>query len=188
MLRALGNEYPTLTQVAGGIFFSDPAKGRALIVDQTRVEVSENQPNLSPASVNRLTGDLQKAIPLLAFPPPYRVRVEGMGTIQAMEGLNPVEVLKAHAPPNAVWNEIAGPCAFACVRYLFTTEDGGQRDVHVEPLFAQPDKFYVMAVTMGGGEGWPSLDAAMNYAQYEVQLIERLSDRIVSDLAEPQPM
>ena len=57
---------------------------------------------------------------------------------------------------------------------------GVQRDLHIEPLFAQADKFYVMAVSMNGQQGVPTLDAAMAQAHDEIDIIERLSNRIVS--------
>lgn len=110
------------------------------------------------------------------------MRVEGTGTIQALEGVNPAQVLLAHAPPGRHWDEIGGRCTHAAVRYLFTDESGVQRDLHIEPLFAQADKFYVMAVSMNGQQGVPTLDAAMAQAHDEIDIIERLSNRIVSDL------
>jgi hypothetical protein len=54
--------------------------------------------------------------------------------------------------------------------------------MHVEPLFAQPDKFYVMVLSVPGS-GSPTLDDAMGRARREAEIIERLSDRVVSDLA-----
>ena len=185
LLRELARDYPSLTQIPGGVLFSDPGKGRALIIDQARVEVSENGQHVSIASVDRMGDDLRKTVPLVSFPPPFGLRVEGTGTIQALEGLDPVSALKAHAPPDEAWSEIAGPCRFACVRYLFVTDDGGQRDVHVEPLFAQPDKFYVMVVTTTGMPS-QSLDNALARARQEVGIMEHLSDRIVSDIVERQ--
>lgn len=183
LLRELSRDYPSLTQIPGGVLFSDPGKGRALILDQMRVEASENSPNISAATVDRFGEDLRKAMPAISFPPPYSLRIEGMGTIQALEGLDPVAALRAHAPPNEGWNEIAGTCRYSCVRYLFVTDDGGQRDVHVEPLFAQPDKFYIMVVTTTGMPR-QSLDDVIRRSRQEVDVIERLSDRIVSDIAE----
>lgn len=183
LLRELSRDYPSLTQIPGGVLFSDPSKGRVLIVDQIRVEASENSPSISVTTVDRMSEDLRKTMPAVSFPPPYAVRIEGMGTIQALGGLDPVSALKAHAPSDDAWSDVAGPCRYACVRYLFATPDGGQRDVHVEPLFAQPDKFYVMVVTTAGVPR-SSLDEAMRFARQEVDVIERVSDRIVSDIAE----
>jgi hypothetical protein len=185
LLRELARDYPSLTQIPGGVLFTDAGKGRALIIDQTRVEASENSPNISMETIDRMGDDLRKTMPLVSFPPPYGLRIEGTGTIQALEGLDPVVALKAHAPPDEQWTEIAGPCRYACVRYLFVTDDGGQRDVHVEPLFAQPDKFYVMVVTT---TGMPSqtLDNVLTRARQEVDVMERLSDRIVSDIVAQQ--
>lgn len=181
LLRELHNDYPALQQIPGGVLFSDPAKGRMLIIDQTKVESVENNPNSPLEAIDRMRGVLAKAVPVVQYPAPFHVRVDGAGTIQAMEGLNPTNVLMQHAQPHEEWNSIAGTCAFAGVRYIFRTPDGGQRDVHVEPLFAQPDKFYVMVVT-AGGVGAPTLEAAIDRARNEATIIEHLSDRIVSDL------
>jgi hypothetical protein len=182
LLRELRHGYPSLTQIPNGVLFSDPAKGRAMIIDQTHVEASENSPHVAPAALDRLINDFRVAVPVIDFQPPYRVRVEGTGTIQALEGVNPAQVLLEHAPPRLAWDQIGGRCTHACVRYLFTDDAGIQRDVHVEPLFAQPDKFYVMAISINGAGVVDSLDAAMQQAHNEVDVIERLSDRIVSDL------
>lgn len=181
-MRELHRDYPSLTQIPNGVLFSDPAKGRALIIDQTHVEASENSPHVAPSALERLQADVRIAAPIVDFTPPYRVRVEGTGTIQALEGVDPAQVLFAHAPPEPGWNEIGGRCTHACVRYLFTDETGVQRDVHVEPLFAAPDKFYVMVVSMNGNQGVQTLEAAMQQAHDEFDIIERLSNRIVSDL------
>jgi hypothetical protein len=182
LLRELHRDYPSLTQIPNGVLFADPAQGRALIIDQTHVEASENNPHVSPAALGRMQADVRIAVPIVDFSPPYRVRVEGTGTIQALEGVDPAEVLLAHAPPQPGWDEIGGRCTHACVRYLFTAPNGVQRDVHVEPLFAQPDKFYVMVVSMNGNLGVDSLEVAMRQAQDEFDIIERLSDRIVADI------
>ncbi len=185
MLSALSRDYPSLTQIPNGVLFADGAKGRALIIDQQRIEVSENGAHVNPIAIEQMQSDLSKAVPLIDHAPPYRVRVEGTGTIQAFEGTDPGEVLRTYAPPNPAWDAVGGRCTHACVRFLFTGEDGVQRDVHVEPYFAQPDKFYVMVVSMSAPAGVPSLDNAMRAAQAEIGIIERLSDRIVSDIAEP---
>jgi len=183
LLRELHRDYPTLTQVPGGVLFTDPAKGRALVIDQQRVEVSENSPTISAATIDRINQDFSKTLPFVSFPPPYGLRFEGVGTVQAMGGFDPVEALKAYAPPDDSWNQIAGTCRYACVRYLFVTPEGAQRDVHVEPLFAAPDRFYVLVVTSGGTPG-PSLPETMQRAHQEMDVIERLSDRIVGDIAD----
>jgi len=185
LLRELSRDYPSLTQIPNGVLFADATKGRALIIDQTRIEVSENGAHVSTNALEQMQADLHKTVPLIDIAPPYRVRIEGTGTIQALEGLDPAAVLRNYAPPNPAWDSVGGHCTHSCVRFLFTGDDGTQRDVHVEPLFAQPDKFYVMAVSMNAPTGVPSLERAMRVAQDEVGLIERLSDRIVSDIAEP---
>lgn len=185
LLRELARDYPSLTQIPNGVLFTDATKGRALIIDQTRIEVSENGAHVSTNALEQMQADLHKTVPLIDMAPPYRVRVEGTGTIQALEGLDPGEVLRNYAPPNPAWDSVGGRCTHSCVRFLFTGPDGTQRDVHIEPLFAQPDKFYVMAVSMNAPTGVPTLERAMHVAQDEVGLIERLSDRIVSDIAEP---
>jgi len=183
LLRELSRDYPTLTQIPGGVLFTDPAKGRAFVIDQQRIEVSENSPNISGATLDRINQDFSRTLPFVSFPPPYGLRFEGLGTIQAMEGLDPVEALKSYAPPDDSWGQIAGSCRYACVRYLFVTPEGAQRDVHVEPLFSAPDRFYVLVVTSGGVPG-ASLSETMQRAQQEMDVIERLSDRIVGDIAE----
>jgi hypothetical protein len=181
LLRELHDEYPSLQQIPGGVLFSDPPRGRMLLIDQTKVETVENNPNSPFDAIARMRGVFTKSIPLVHYPPPFHVRVDGAGVIQAMEGLNPTQVLLQYAHPHEGWNAIAGTCAFAGLRYIFRTADGGQRDVHIEPLFAQPDKFYVMIVSAGGA-GFPTLEAALNQAREEAAIIEDLSDRIVSDL------
>lgn len=182
LLRELRRDYPSLTQIPNGVLFSDPAKGRAMIIDQTHVEASENSPHVAPSALERLVSDVSTAVPIIDFTPPFRVRVEGTGTIQALEGVDPAAVLLEHAPPDPGWNEIGGRCTHTCVRYLFTADNGVQRDVHVEPLFAQPDKFYVMIVSINSGLGVDSLESAMRQAHDEVDIIERLGNRIVADL------
>ncbi len=182
LLAQLHREYPSLTQIPNGVLFADSAKGRSLVVDQTRIEASENSPHVPVSAVDQMGSDLRKAVPIIDQGPPYRLRVEGTGTIQALEGVDPAAVLRAYAPPDPAWNAIGGTCTHSCVRYLFTTDAGLQRDVHVEPLFAVHDKFYVMVVSMDAGQGVESLDDALLRAQQEVAIIERLSDRIVSDL------
>ena len=166
------------------MLFADPAQGKTLFVDQTRIEAAQAGAHLPASALDQLQSDLRTVAPIVGFDPPYRVRVEGTGTIQALEGVNPASVLRAHAPPNPAWDAIGGTCTHACVRYLFTAGDGIQRDVHVEPLFAQPDKFYVMVVTINSGHVPASLDAAMDQAQSEAGIIERLSNRIVSDIVD----
>ena len=182
LLRELHRDYPSLQQVPGGVIFSDPPKGRMLLIDQTKVESVENSPNSPFDAIARIQSDFEKSIPVLRYPPPFHVRIEGAGTIQAMEGLDPAAVLLQFAPPSKTWSSLAGDCAFAGIRYIFRTPDGLQRDVHIEPLFAQPDKFYVMVLSMGNA-GLASLGDAMQYARREAEVIERLSDRVVSDLA-----
>ena len=163
--------------------FTDPPKGRVLIVDPTKIELTEmNTPSVS-AAVDRMHDDLRKILPVLNVLPPFRVKVEGAGTIQAMEGLDPVTVLKSYAPPRSTWSDLAGPCAFAGLRYVFAAEDGTQHDVHVEPLFAQPDKFFITITAAAGPQGSASLEAAIDAARHESEVIERLSDRIVNDIA-----
>src|SRR5690242_12285933 len=182
LLRELHREYPTLTQIPGGAMFTDPPKGRVLIVDPSKVELTEmNTPSVSTA-VDRMQHDLKKILPLLNVAPPFRIKVEGAGTIQALEGLDPVTVLKSYAPPRPTWSDLAGRCAFAGLRYVFAREDGTQHDVHVEPLFAQPDKFFITVTAAGGPQGSTSLDDAIALARNEAELIERLSDRIVHDI------
>ena len=182
LLRELHSDYPSLQQIPGGVIFSDPPRGRMLLIDQTKVETVENNPNSPFDAIDRMRGVFEKAVPVVQYPPPFSVRIDGAGTIQAMEGLNPTQVIFKHAPPREEWNSIAGMCAFAGLRYIFRSEDGGQRDVHVEPLFAQPDKFYVMVLSVPAS-GAQTLDDAMERARREAEIIERLSDRVVSDLA-----
>jgi hypothetical protein len=184
LLRELHRDYPSLQQIPGGVLFSDPPKGRMLLIDQTKVESVENSPNSPFEAIDRMRSDFHKSIPLLEYPPPFHIKIEGAGTIQAMEGLNPTQVLMEHAPPQESWTSLAGSCTFAGIRYIFRTEDGFQRDVHIEPLFAQPDKFYVMVLSMASGAGAASLDQAMDTARQETEVIERLSDRVVSDLSQ----
>src|SRR5579864_5704270 len=94
LLRELHREYPTLTQIPGGAMFTDPPKGRVLIVDPTKIELTEmNTPSVSTA-VDRMKADLERIVPILGVAPPYRLKVEGAGTIQALGGLDPVSVLK----------------------------------------------------------------------------------------------
>jgi len=163
--------------------FTDPPKGRVLIVDPSKIELTEmNVPAVS-AAVDRMRDDLRKIVPVLHVVPPFRLKVEGAGTIQALEGLDPVATLKAYAPPRATWSEVAGKCAFAGLRYVFAGDDGTQHDVHLEPLFSQPDKFFITITSSTGPQGAASLDAAIDQARHESELIERLSDRIVADVA-----
>jgi hypothetical protein len=181
LLRELHEAYPSLQQIPGGVLFSDPGHGRMLLIDQTKVETVENNPNSPFEAIDRMRGIFAKSIPLVQYPPPFHVRIDGAGIIQALEGLNPTQILLEHAHPREDWNAIAGACTFAGLRYIFRTPDGSQRDVHVEPLFAQPDKFYLMIVS-AGGTGSPTLEDAMDRAREEASVIERLSDRIVNDL------
>jgi hypothetical protein len=182
LLRELHREYPTLTQIPGGAMFTDPPKGRVLIVDPTKIELTEmNAPSVSGV-VDRMHEDLRKIVPILHVSPPFRIKVEGAGTIQAMEGLDPVTVLKSYAPPRESWSDLVGRCAFAGLRYVFASEDGTQHDVHVEPLFAQPDKFFMTITAAGGPQASASLDEAIETARHESEVIERLSDRIVNDI------
>jgi len=186
LLRELHREYPSLTQVPNGVLFADPAHGRALFVDQSRVETSQTGAHVPASAIEQMQMELRTVVPIIDYAPPYRVRVEGTGTIQALEGVSPANVLRSYAPPEPEWDALAGTCTHSCVRYLFSADDAIQRDVHIEPLFAQPDKFYVMVVTINANAGVPTLDAAMQQAHDEVDLIERLSDRIVSDLVAKQ--
>lgn len=182
LLRELHADYPSLQQIPGGVIFSDPGRGRALLIDQTKVETVENNPNSPFESIGRMQGVLHKAIPIVQYSAPYFVRIDGAGTIQAMAGLNPAQVLLQHAPAEEDWNTIAGTCSFAGLRYIFRNE-AGQRDVHIEPLFAQPDKFYVMVLSVPAA-GLTTLDEALARARSEAEIIEKLSDRIVNDLVE----
>ena len=183
MLRELHRDYPTLTQIPGGAMFTDPPKGRVLIVDPTKIELTAmNTPSVVSA-VERMHDDLRKILPVLHISPPFRLRVEGAGTIQALEGLDPVAVLKAYAPPRDSWTSLAGRCAFTGLRYVFAADDGAQHDVHVEPLFAQPDKFFITTTSSTGPSGVTSLDQAIEHARRESEIIERLSDRMVNDIA-----
>jgi len=184
LLRELHRDYPSLTQIPNGVLFADPAKGRALLIDQTRVEASENSPHVPLSAVDTMQWDLQRTVPILDYAPPFRVRVEGAGTIQALEGVNPAAVLRAFAPPDPAWSEIGGECTHSCVRFLFTGADGVQRDVHVEPLFAQADKFYVMVTSFTAAPGAATLPAAFDEARNEIAVIERLGDRIVADIVD----
>jgi hypothetical protein len=183
LLRELHTDYPSLQQIPGGVVFSDPARGRALLIDQTKVETVENNPNSPFDAIDRMQGVLHKTVPIVQYPAPYFVRIDGAGTIQAMAGLNPAQVLLQHAPAYEGWDALAGTCSFAGLRYIFRSDDGGQRDVHIEPLFAQPDKFYVMVLSVPGA-GLGTLDEALGRARSEAEIIERLSDRIVTDLVE----
>ena len=163
--------------------FTDPPKGRVLIVDPTKIELTEmNTPSVS-AAIDRMQEDLRKILPILNVATPFRLKVEGAGTIQSMEGLDPVTVLKSYAPPLDSWSDLAGRCAFAGLRYVFASEDGTQHDVHVEPLFAQPDKFFMTITAASGPQGSASLDEAIESARHEAEVMERLSDRIVHDIA-----
>ena len=183
LLRELHREYPSLTQIPEGVLFSDAPKGRAFVIDRAKLELSEDSPASVALAIDRMRDDLRKTIQLLAFPPPYRLQVVGEGTIQALEGLDPVSALKTHAPPRDGWDGIAGRCNFAGVRYVFGTSDGERRDLRVEPLFAQPDKFYLSIVSTGEPQGVQSLDEAIAHARREAELMERLSDRITADIA-----
>jgi len=182
LLRELHRDYPTLTQIPGGAMFTDPPKGRVLIVDPTKIELTEmNTPSVSTA-VERMHQDLRKIVPVLNIVQPFRIKVEGAGTIQALEGLDPVAALKAYAPARESWSDLVGRCAFAGLRYVFAMDDGTQHDVHVEPLFAQPDKFFITITAAGGPNGSASLDEAIATAHHESEVFERLSDRIVNDI------
>ena len=183
LLRELHHDYPTLTQIPSGAMFTDPAKGRVLIVDPAKLELTEmNTPSVS-AAVDRMHDVLRKIVSVLHVEPPFRLRVEGAGTIQALEGLDPVAVLKAYAPPRPSWSELAGDCAFAGLRYVFAAADGAQHDVHVEPLFAQPDKFFITAVASTGPQGASSIEDAVRHARLESEIIERLGDRIAAAIS-----
>jgi hypothetical protein len=183
LLRELFRDYPTLTQIPGGAMFTDPPKGLVLIVDPAKIELTAmNAPSVNTA-IDRMHEDLRKIVGVLNVSPPFRLRVEGAGTIQAMEGLDPVAILKAYAPPRPTWTDLAGRCSFTGLRYVFASDDGAQRDVHVEPLFAQPDKFFITITSSSGAQGVASLDAAIDHARTESEVIERLSDRIVNDIA-----
>jgi len=180
-LRELHRDYPSLTQVPNGVLFADPAKGRTLFIDQNHIETAASGAHVPVSAIEQMQNELRTVTPIVAYEPPYRVRVEGTGTIQALEGLNPTAVLRTYAPPDPGWDAIAGRCTHACVRYLFTGDDGTQRDAHVEPLFSAPDKFYVMVVSFNG-QGVASLDAALQQAHEEVGVIEQLSNRMVADI------
>ena len=184
LLRELHRDYPSLTQIPNGVLFADAATGRTLFIDQSRIETAASGAHVPVSAIDQMQNELRTVVPIVAYGPPYRVRIEGTGTIQALEGVNPTDVLRSHAPPEPSWDVIGGRCTHACVRYLFTADDGTQRDVHVEPLFAQPDKFYVMVVSFNSGPGVASLDDAMHQAHDEVGVIERLSNRIVADIVE----
>lgn len=183
LLRELYRDFPTLTQVPEGVLFSDPPKGRSLLIDRGKVELSEDSPASVAAAIDRMRDDARKTMPLVSFPPPYRMQLVGEGVIQAWEGLDPVAALKAYAPPKASWNGIVGQCNFAGVRFVFSTDDGDRRDMRIEPLFAQPDKFYVSVASASGAQGMPSLEAAMDHARKEADTIERFSDQVVADIA-----
>jgi hypothetical protein len=183
LLKELHRDYPSLTQIQGGVLFSDPPKGRTLIIDQARVESTETSPRSATQAIERIGDEFQKTLRIVAYPAPYRVKVEADGTIAAWEGLDPVAVLKRHAPPRPEWDTLGGVCRFACVRYLFSTPDGGQRDVRIEPLFQAPDRFYTSAVSMPGAAASDTLEAAMERARQEADTIERLSNRLVADIA-----
>ena len=178
--KELHRDYPSLTQI--GVLFSDPPKGRTLIIDQARVESTETSPRSATQGSNGSVWSSENATHR-AYPAPYRVKVEADGTIAAWEGLDPVAVLKHHAPPRPEWDDVGGVCRYACVRYLFSTPDGGQRDVRIEPLFQAPDRFYTSAVSMPGAAASDTLDAAMERARQEADTIERLSNRLVADIA-----
>ena len=184
LLRELHRDYPSLTQIPSGVLFADPAKGRALLIDQTRVEASENSLHVPSSAIEAMQSDLQRTVPIVDYAPPYRVRVEGAGTIQALEGVDPAEVLRTCAPPDPGWNEIGGKCTHVCVRFLFTSAEGIQRDAHVEPLFAQQDKFYVMIVSFMAAPGAATLTVAFEQARDEVAIIGRLGNRIVADIVD----
>jgi hypothetical protein len=184
LLRELHRDYPSLTQIPNGVLFADPAKGRTLFIDQSHIETAASGAHVAVSVIDQMQSELRTVVPIVVYGPPYRVRVEGTGTVQALEGVNPTDVLRSYAPPEPSWDAIGGRCTHTCVRYLFTADDGTQRDVHVEPLFAQPDKFYVMVVSFNGGQGVASLDDAMQQAHDEVGVIERLSNRIVADIVE----
>ena len=183
LLRELYRDYPTLTQIPGGAMFSDPPKGRVLIVDPAKIELTAMNTPSAHAAIDRMKDDLKKIAPALHVAPPFRLRVEGAGTIQALEGLDPVATLKAYAPPRPSWTDLVGRCTFSGLRYVFAADDGAQHDVHVEPLFAQPDKFFITITSSTGPQGVNSLDDAIEHALRESEIIERLSDRIVSDIA-----
>ena len=136
------------------------------------------------SAIDTMQSDLQRAVPILDYDPPFRVRVEGTGTIQALEGVDPAAVLRAFAPPDPAWNAIGGQCTHSCVRFLFTSADGVQRDVHVEPLFAQADKFYLMIVSFTAAPGAATLPEALDRSRSEIAVIERLGDRIVADIVD----
>ncbi|HKW10546.1 MAG TPA: hypothetical protein VJO33_09210 [Gemmatimonadaceae bacterium] len=183
LLKELHRDYPSLTQIQGGVLFSDPPKGRTLIIDQARVESTETSPRSATQAIERIGDEFQKTLRIVAYPAPYRVKVEADGTIAAWEGLDPVSVLKRHAPPRPEWDALGGVCRFACVRYLFATPDGGQRDVRIEPLFQAPDRFYTSAISMPGSAASETLGDAMERARQEADTIERLSNRLVADIA-----
>ncbi|HYK54307.1 MAG TPA: hypothetical protein VEV38_12310, partial [Candidatus Eremiobacteraceae bacterium] len=70
LLRELHRDYPNLTQIPGGAMFTEPQKGRVLIVDPSKIELTEmNTPSVS-AAVDRMYDDLRKIVPVLHVVPP----------------------------------------------------------------------------------------------------------------------
>src|SRR5579872_1676255 len=62
LLRELHRDYPSLQQIPGGVIFSDPPKGRMLLIDQTKVESVENSPNSPFDAIDRMQTDFAKSI------------------------------------------------------------------------------------------------------------------------------
>ena len=94
LLKELHRDYPSLTQIQGGVLFSDPPKGRTLIIDQARVESTETSPRSATQAIERIGDEFQKTLTHVVSGPMPRERIEARRLLALGGGLDPVAVLK----------------------------------------------------------------------------------------------
>ncbi|MGA8474896.1 MAG: hypothetical protein WB681_07480 [Candidatus Cybelea sp.] len=137
----LAHIYPIQERRAGALNLMNPAMRKGVIVELARLQLSEDYVPDPRRAIESLETALEVALEVLAMRPPlpFGVVIDGVATgdIRASEAITELLGAKAKTLTSLADNYIG-----TGLRSVYE-KDGRRYDARLEPLFADPSKFYM---------------------------------------------